>query len=49
MLTIVLIVLTIVLIVGTLPTWPYSKTWDYYPSRLLGMMLVLLLILLECI
>jgi Protein of unknown function (DUF3309) len=45
MLTIVLIVLTMVLIVGTLPTWPYSKTWDYYPSSLLGMMLVLLLIL----
>lgn len=42
---IVLIGLMMLLIVGTLPTWPYSRTWDYYPSTLLGVILVLILML----
>jgi hypothetical protein len=43
--TILLIVLIIVL-VGALPTWPYSSGWGYYPSGGIGLVLVILLILL---
>jgi hypothetical protein len=42
--TILLIVL-VLLVVGALPTWPYSTGWGYYPSGGLGLVLVILLIL----
>jgi len=42
--TIILIIL-ILLLVGALPTWPYSSGWGYYPSGGLGLVLVILLIL----
>lgn len=42
--TILLIVL-ILLLVGALPTWPYSTGWGYYPSGGLGLVVVILLIL----
>jgi Protein of unknown function (DUF3309) len=42
--TILLIILIIVL-VGALPTWPYSSGWGYYPSGGLGLILLILLIL----
>jgi hypothetical protein len=42
--TILLIILIIVLI-GALPTWPYSSGWGYYPSGGLGLVLLILLIL----
>jgi Protein of unknown function (DUF3309) len=42
--TILLIVL-IVLLIGALPTWPYSANWGYYPSGGLGLVLIVLLIL----
>jgi len=41
---ILLVILLILLIVG-LPTWPYSRDWGYYPSGILGMVLVGVLIL----
>jgi hypothetical protein len=40
-----LLIIIIVLLVGALPTWPYSGGWGYYPSGGLGALLVLLLIL----
>lgn len=43
--TILLIVL-IVLLLGALPTWPYSAGWGYYPSGGLGLVLVIVLVLL---
>ena len=43
--TVVLIIL-ILLLVGALPTWPYSAGWGYYPSGGLGLVLVILLIIL---
>ena len=43
--TILLIVL-ILLLVGALPTWPYSAGWGYYPSGGLGVVLIIILILL---
>ena len=43
--TLLLIVL-ILLLVGALPTWPYSSGWGYYPSGGLALVLVILIILL---
>lgn len=45
MFTILLIVL-ILMLFGALPTWPYSRSWGYYPSGGLGLVLVVFLILL---
>jgi Protein of unknown function (DUF3309) len=42
--TILLIVLILILI-GALPTWPYSSGWGYYPSGGLGLILVIVIIL----
>lgn len=42
----VVLVLLILLIVGALPTWPYSQAWGPYPSGGLSLVLVVLLILL---
>jgi hypothetical protein len=44
-----LLLLTIILIialVGSLPTWPHSRSWGYYPSGGMGLILLILLILL---
>lgn len=42
----ILIVFLILMLVGALPTWPHSRSWGYYPSGGLGLVLVILLILL---
>lgn len=42
--TILLIVLILALL-GSLPTWPYSTGWGYYPSGGLGLLLIVLIIL----
>jgi Protein of unknown function (DUF3309) len=34
-----------VLLIAALPTWPYSSGWGYYPSGLLGIILLIVLIL----
>ena len=43
--TILLIVLILILL-GALPTWPYSSGWGYYPSGGVGLIVVILVILL---
>jgi hypothetical protein len=43
--TILLIVLVLVLI-GAVPAWPYSRSWGYGPSGIVGLIVVVLLILL---
>ena len=43
--TLLLIVL-ILLLVGALPSWPYSSGWGYYPSGGLGIVLVIIIVLL---
>jgi Protein of unknown function (DUF3309) len=43
--TILLIILVLIL-VGALPTWPYSSGWGYYPSGGLGLILLIVIILL---
>jgi Protein of unknown function (DUF3309) len=40
-----LLIVLLVLLVGALPTWPYSSGWGYYPSGGLGLILLLLVIL----
>lgn len=42
--TILLIVL-ILLLLGAMPAWPYSRNWGYYPSGALGLVVIILLIL----
>jgi hypothetical protein len=41
-----LLIILILLLVGALPTWPYSSGWGYYPSGGLGIVLVILIVLL---
>ncbi|MFZ3208431.1 MAG: DUF3309 family protein [Geobacteraceae bacterium] len=42
----ILIVIVILVLVGALPTWPHSRSWGYYPSGGLGLILLILIILL---
>lgn len=42
--TILLVILVIVLL-GALPTWPYSSGWGYYPSGGIGLIVIILLVL----
>ncbi len=41
----ILVILLILLLVGAIPSWPYSRGWGYYPSGLLGFLVVVVLIL----
>ena len=41
-----LLILLIVLLLGVLPTWPYSAGWGFYPSGGLGLLLVIFVIVL---
>jgi hypothetical protein len=41
----VLLVVLVILLLGALPTWPYSADWGYYPSGGLGLVLIILLVL----
>ena len=43
--SILLIVILIVVLLAVLPTWPYSTAWGYYPSGILGVVLIVLIIL----
>jgi hypothetical protein len=46
MLRIVLIILLFLLLLGALPTWPYSSGWGYYPSGGLGLLLIIVVVVL---
>jgi len=41
----ILLIVIIVLLLGALPSWPYSRGWGYYPSGGLGLVLIIILIL----
>jgi len=41
----ILVVVLILLLLGALPTWPYSTGWGYYPSGGLGLVLLIVLVL----
>ena len=41
----ILLIILILLLVGAIPSWPYSRGWGYGPSGILGVVLVVLLVL----
>jgi hypothetical protein len=41
----ILLILLVLLLIGALPTWPYSGGWGYFPSGGLGLVLIVLLVL----
>jgi Protein of unknown function (DUF3309) len=41
----ILIVLLIILLLGAAPTWPYSRGWGYYPSGIVGLLLIVIVVL----
>lgn len=41
----ILLIILILLLIGALPSWPYSRGWGYYPSGGLGLILVIVLVL----
>ncbi|OLE73796.1 MAG: DUF3309 domain-containing protein [Acidobacteria bacterium 13_1_20CM_2_57_8] len=45
MLGTVLIVLLVLMLLGSVPAWPHSREWGYYPSGTLGTVLIILVIL----
>jgi len=42
----ILLIILILLLIGALPTWPYSGGWGYYPSGGLGLLLIIIIVLL---
>lgn len=42
----ILFVLLILLLIGAIPAWPYSRGWGYYPSGVVGVLLILFVIML---
>ena len=42
----ILLIILVLLLVGALPTWPYSSSWGYYPTGGIGILLVIVVILL---
>lgn len=42
----ILLIIIILLLIGAIPSWPYSRGWGYGPSGLLGLVLVVIVILL---
>lgn len=43
--TTILLIVLVLLLIGALPSWPYSSSWGYAPSGILGTLLVVLLVL----
>jgi hypothetical protein len=41
-----LIIVLLIILVGALPTWPHSRSWGYYPSGGLGLILLVVIVLL---
>jgi hypothetical protein len=42
----ILVIILIIVLIGALPTWPYSSGWGYYPSGGAGLIVLILIILL---
>jgi len=41
----ILLIVLLVLLIGAIPAWPYSRGWGYYPSGGLGLILVIIIVL----
>jgi uncharacterized membrane protein YdcZ (DUF606 family) len=46
MLGTILIIVLVLLLIGAIPSWNYSRSWGYFPSGILGVVLVVVVILL---
>jgi Protein of unknown function (DUF3309) len=46
MLGTLLLIVIIILLLGALPSWPYSRGWGYYPSGTFGVVLLVIIVLL---
>ena len=46
MLGTILLIILIIILLGALPTWPYSSGWGYYPSGGIGLVLIIVVVLL---
>lgn len=44
--SLILLIVIVVLLIGAVPAWPYSRGWGYYPSGGLGLILIIVLVLL---
>ena len=44
--TLLLVILLVLLLVGAIPAWPHSRSWGYFPSGGVGLVLLILVILL---
>lgn len=42
----ILLIILIIILIGALPTWPYSRGWGYYPTGGLGLIIIIILVLL---
>jgi hypothetical protein len=42
----VVIVILVLMLLGAVPAWPYSRGWGYYPSGGIGLILVIVVVLL---
>ncbi|ADP16572.1 DUF3309 domain-containing protein [Achromobacter sp. SD115] len=42
----ILLIILILLLVGAVPAWPHSRGWGYYPSGILGILLIVLIVML---
>ncbi|MDX2108858.1 MAG: DUF3309 family protein [Verrucomicrobiota bacterium] len=45
MLGTILLIVLILMLIGSLPSWPHSRSWGYYPSGGLGLVVVILIVL----
>jgi len=43
---IILLIVLVLILIGAVPTWPYSRSWGYAPSGVLGLVVVVILVLL---
>lgn len=43
--SLLLLIILIIILLGAIPTWPYSREWGYRPSGLIGLIIIIILIL----
>lgn len=41
----ILLIILVLLLIGAIPAWPYSRSWGYFPSGIVGVVVVILLIM----
>jgi hypothetical protein len=42
----ILLIVVVLMLIGAMPTWPHSRSWGYYPSGGIGIVLLILIVLL---